>query len=173
MGFFSVRALELLDHREAHGVEALHVGRAAPVETRALAPQRERIAGPRLSRHRHDVGVAGEHDSAVDHRADGGEDRGLVARRVRHDDVRHVVRAQQRLDEGDEIEIALRAFRVERDQAFENVDGCEKAGIGVLRHGARLLQLMTRRACGESSENAGIATSNASPSRPRTGRSRP
>ena len=59
-----------LDHswhgREHQRVEPLHVAGAPPVEASVPLGQSEWIARPRLSVHRHDVGMAGEHDPAFD-----------------------------------------------------------------------------------------------------------
>ena len=51
-------SLELGDHREAYGVEALHVDRAAPQKTRTLAAKDKGIGGPILPGDRNHVGVA-------------------------------------------------------------------------------------------------------------------
>ena len=82
-----IGVLEFRNHRQAERVEALHVASAARIDAAAVAAEREGVRCPALSGDGNAIRVAGEDDSAVDPGADGGEQRRLVAGRVRHFDV--------------------------------------------------------------------------------------
>ena len=85
IGVFRSAAEEIGHERERERVEALHVDGAAAVGAPVRDAQAERDRErPGLARHRHHVGVAGEHDAAAVRRADRRKERRLVARRVRH-----------------------------------------------------------------------------------------
>ena len=73
------RRCHLRHQRQRGGDEALHVRGAAAVELAAALDDGEGIALPGLARHRHHVGMAGQHDAAGDLRPDGGKEVGLRA----------------------------------------------------------------------------------------------
>ncbi len=123
-GALQRHALELRCHRQADRVEGLHVAGASPDEPRAVTPEREGIAGPWLASDGHDVGMAREHDAAVDHRPDGGVERRLVAGCVRCLDEGDVVASQILRHEADQVQVRAVADRVEADEPREEVQTC-------------------------------------------------
>ena len=71
--------LEHIDRTEDAGQKALHVDRTAAIEAIVLTRQFKRVGFPGLAFHRHDIGVAIEHDAAIDLRSDCDKDVGLFA----------------------------------------------------------------------------------------------
>ena len=112
-------------HRQHAGVEALHVAGAAAKEPPGLLAQCERRARPRLPLHRHNVGMAGEHDAAIDPGADRGQDRGLVAGSVRRAPRLEPMRAQIGLDEVDDRQVGGIADALDGDEPLE-----QRLGLG-------------------------------------------
>jgi len=113
---------EIGHERERERVEALHVDGAAAIGAAVLDPQRERVGGPGLSRHRHHVRVAGEHNPAAAGRSKRRVDRRLVALCIRIADVRHAPALQIVLDEIDQGEVRFRALGVERDEPRQHLE---------------------------------------------------
>ncbi len=62
--------------------------------------------------------MAGEHDAAVDFRADRRKKRRLVARGIRHFHIIDAESGEIGFDIGNEREIGLRALGIERDEPF-------------------------------------------------------
>ena len=75
-------AHRVVGHGEAAGDEALHVGAAAAVKAPRVAAQGEGIAAPRLTLHRHHVGMSRQHDAGPLGGADGGVEVGFFPRFV-------------------------------------------------------------------------------------------
>ena len=125
-----------------------------PKSRPSASSQLERIAGPLLPFDRHDVGMAGEDDAAVDHRPDRRQQRGLVAGRVGRAQRGDALAAQIVLDEVDQRQIAFVAFGIERHQAFEQRDrawpGCRRS----LPHLRLCANIGRARREGESAERA-------------------
>lgn len=113
---------EIRHQRQRQRDEALHVDRAAAIGPAVRDMQRERIARPGLTLHRHDVGMAGEDDAALVLRADRGEQRRLVAARIGKAHRGHAPAREVILDEGDQLEIGFVAHRVEGNEAGEHVE---------------------------------------------------
>ena len=135
------RRLELGHERERERVEALHVDGAAPEDAPVLDPQAERVRGPGLARHRHHVRVARQHDAAAVLRTDRGEERRLVAGRVRDPDEGHVPARQIVLDEVDRAAGWTARSRCRRTRASSSISS------GVSRWPcARMAVLSERRA---------------------------
>ena len=127
------RALQVQRQRLRHQgqrqrVEALHVDGAPAVGTPVRDPQDEGVAGPGLAGHGHHVGMARQHDAAVDLRPERGEERRLVARRIRHADVRHAVPVEIGGDPVDQREVRFRTLGVEGDETLQDVEGLEALG---------------------------------------------
>lgn len=114
---------EVRDRRERQGAEALHVDGAAPIGAPLRDPQGEGVGAPGLARHRDHVGMAGEHDAAVDPRADRGEQGGLVAGRVGHALERDAEARQVIGDPVDQREVRFRTLGVEGHEPRQQVEG--------------------------------------------------
>src|SRR5581483_11223070 len=102
--------------------------------------------------------VARQRDAADIAGADGGEQARLLAVGGRHAPARYPVPGEIRLDELDQRDVGLRAGGVECDEPRQQLLR------GAERWAHEVLQLRLRLACGLSSEKAGMATLNCSPS---------
>ena len=126
--------LQGLGHHLRHQGEAecdkpLHVAGAAADEASISLDQRERIAGPGLAFHGHNIGMPGKHDTTVALRTDGGPQIGLrLAVRCRQDFHGNFVLLQIIADPMHQRHIGAGRDGIERDQAFQ--DGGEAAGHG-------------------------------------------
>ena len=116
------RAEEVRYQRQGQRDEALHVDGASTIGPPVRDMQREGIPAPGLPLDRHDIGVAGQHDAAAVLRADGGEQRRLVARLVGEAGRGDAPAGEIVLDEVDQRQVGFVAHRVEGDQAGEHLE---------------------------------------------------
>jgi hypothetical protein len=94
--------------RQGAGDEALHVAGPPAIDAPVALDRCKRVGGPVLPLDRHHVGVAAEHDPAVDIRPDGGEQVGLVAGRVQRHFGFRAQRIQPRGAPGDQFQVRIR-----------------------------------------------------------------
>ena len=122
-GLAQASAHEFRHQRQDTGQEALHVGRTPAVDAPALGAGPERVAGPGLARHRHDVGMPRQHDARHVARADHRPEIGLRTAVVGDQAGFDVKFGQMRAHELDQLEIGAEALGVEPDQAVEQGGG--------------------------------------------------
>jgi len=127
--------LETRDGVDAAGDEALHVGAAAAQPAVVTGGEREGVAGPVLTGHRHHVGMAREHHPGHVVGAGRGVEVGLAGFVAGLDDRPDAVVVQTVGDPVDEGLVAAAADRVEGDQGAQDVQGA------VQGHGAASLRV--------------------------------
>ena len=110
----------LRDQRQADRDKALHVAGAAPVKAPVALGQGEGVVGPDLPLHGHHIRMAGQDIAAGVLRADGGEERGLLAGFVGDARAGDAQLRQIGFDIGDERQVALVAHRIESDEIAED-----------------------------------------------------
>ncbi len=123
-----VRALDEGRHGRQHrGEEALHVGRAAPIQLAVALAHAERLDAPGLAVHRHHVGMARQHHAAAIARADGGEQVRLAALVVVEQLALDAETRQVVADKLDQRQVRIAADRGEADQLPEQLAAAEAA----------------------------------------------
>ena len=119
-----------------HRDEALHVAGAPPEQLSVALDCAERVARPVLSFDRHHIGVARQNDAT---RPVAGSERceeiGLAAILVHHALRADAVAGQIGFNEADQVEIGEMARRIERNELFDHLAGCEALRRG---HGYEL-----------------------------------
>ena len=122
------RALEVEDRipggqRQHAGDEALHVGCTPPVDPVSTTSCLEGRRGPVGGVDGDDVGVAREHDAAVDVGTDGGEQIGPAPGLVVREDQVGAERPELVLDVSDEVDVGGQGDGRESDQVIEDSQG--------------------------------------------------
>ena len=92
---------DLRRQRQRHADKTFHVTGATAVELATPHFRFEGIAGPVLAVHRHDIGMARQHNAAIAFRAETGEKIGFLAAGIRREAAARTRFFQQRLYEGD------------------------------------------------------------------------
>ena len=115
------RAVRRLDHRvDGKGAKPLHVGGTPAIEAPALFRQGESGLGPDLPLDRDDIGMAREHHPPHIHRADRGEEVGLLPAGIGQQQRLDPRRGQFRLDPEHQLQIGLGADGIKTHQPVEN-----------------------------------------------------
>ncbi len=126
--------------RQRHRDEALHVGRAPPVQAAVADLRIERVALPRLAVDRHHVGMARQHQPRPAPRRQRGKQIGLAAGGIVGQAARGALGAQAVAHPLDQAEVGVAADGIERHQRADQLQDCVRrlqgSGDGVGGHGA-------------------------------------
>lgn len=114
-------ASEMRNGCQHDGNEALHVGRAAPIQPAVALGQGPGVAAPRLPFHRYHIDMPREDDAAGDRGSDGCVQVGLQPVRRRDELAVHAVLAQVGLAERDQLQVAGAGHGSKRDEAAQEI----------------------------------------------------
>lgn len=105
--------------RQHRSDETLHIGGASPVKAAIVLGQMKRIIGPGLPVDRHHIGVPRQHHAAPIVRAEGGKQVGLGAFGVMEQLTFHAKAGQVILDEANERQVGVAAYRGKAHQPLQ------------------------------------------------------